>query len=193
MGTVQSGFTLSGGGYIIAGFMRAALPERIDPWLLADRAETLVGELPGAGMARLAALVRSVPGPVAVRLEFGRGASGQRYVEGRATAAVCLTCQRCLEACTLELDVAFRLALVAAESQIERLDETYEPLLLEQEATVRLSDLVEDELLLGLPPFPRHPENTCRPATWAVGDAAEPEPQTRPFAGLDRLLDRDDT
>ena len=102
-------------------------------------------------------------------------------------AAAQLVCQRCLQPLRVALRSTSDVAFAIGES--ERVPAGYE-LVAGDPKRVDLAALVEDELLLALPPIPRHAAgDTCRlPATAsAQAQAAAPE-MRRPFAGLKDLL-----
>jgi len=77
------------------------------------------------------------------------------------------------------------LAVVSGIEEAERLPDHYEPLLVE-ESLIRPRDLIEDELLLGLPQIPRHASGKCG---LQVDRGFNPEPgahsnEANPFAVL---------
>ena len=134
------------------------LPEIIEPLHLADKRGELKGEIAVSSLTRIADLLHSAEGLVAVELFFGR--EGRlATVEGRIQTVLQLECQNCLQALEWTVDSAVKLGIVSSIEQANRLDESYEPLLVEGE-TMRLSDLVEDELLLCLPSYPKH-QHSC--------------------------------
>jgi uncharacterized protein len=83
------------------------------------------------------------------------------------------------------------LVVVKSIEQAERLSGEYEPLMLEDEK-IPLHELVEDELLLVLPDFPRH-EEECKPykhSTEAIKPVAIDSQQSQsnnPFSVLAQL------
>ncbi len=132
------------------------LPELIDPLSFADKHSELSGQIKLKSLSRLAPLLKDDSGVASVELFFsrhGRLAS----IEGRITAKLTVTCQNCLDAMDLLIESNIRLGIVGSLDEANRLPQDYEPLLV-GEGKVPLKDIVEDELLLALPDFPRHSE-----------------------------------
>jgi uncharacterized protein len=140
--------------------MSKAPPERIHPFRLARKGETLHGRVPIGRMHRLAELLHEPVGEAEFELRFGRDEHGQACVLGHIQARLVMICQRCLE--PMEVDVACQvsLALIQQDEDIQVLDERYEPLKVGDEAA-SLPELIEDEMLLALPNFSRHPRGVC--------------------------------
>lgn len=171
--------------------MRDPLPDSIDPWALAEQAIRLRGSLPRASLQRLPAVVLDIDCEPSVDLRFGIDTDQQAYVSGRVETAVSVICQRCLAPCELALEADFELGIVATEQQAESLAERYEPLL--ADSALLLADLVEDELLLVLPAFPRHPEGACRAALDGRSSEVVELDTHRPLAGLGALWQRNES
>ncbi|MDP2902934.1 MAG: YceD family protein [Methylovulum sp.] len=97
-------------------------------------------------------------GAIAVELFFGR--EGRlAFCEGQIEAVLALKCQNCLEAVEWPVSSPVKLGIVASIDQADKLPEDYEPLLV-QEGNILLKNIIEDELLLILPAFPKH-KNRC--------------------------------
>lgn len=166
------------------------LPHLIDPIAFADKQRTLQGQIPLAKLSRLADALLDNKGQVEIDLSFSK--EGRlSVVRGHIKADLVLECRTCLEAVNLPLELEVNLAVVHSLEQAERLSGEYEPLMLEEEK-VPLHEVVEDELLLALPDFPRH-ENECKPykqATEAVKPVAnnnQQSPSNNPFSVLAKL------
>ncbi|HHC72966.1 MAG TPA: hypothetical protein ENK54_08715 [Thiotrichales bacterium] len=171
--------------------MSGILPDRVDALRFAQERVEMQGEIALSRLSRLVTQLRG-EGEALVRLRFGVDERGQSFVTGELEAAVELTCQRCLQPVSVPLEVDFRLGMVKDDAQARGLDEGYEPVLL-QGPTLSLHEIVEDELLLALPPVPRHPTGEC-PAgegTLRFGELPEPDEETdNPFAVLRGLKGR---
>jgi uncharacterized protein len=136
------------------------LPLLIDPIAFADKQRTLHGQIPLTKLSRLADLLLDNNGQVEIDLSFNK--EGRlAVVRGNIRADLVLECRTCLEALNLPLNVKVNLAVVKSLEQAECLSGEYEPLMLEDEK-ILLHEIVEDELLLVLPDFPRH-EYDCQP------------------------------
>lgn len=152
--------------------MPKSLSDRVMPWQLAQAGQAVRGQMPLAGLPRLA---RELPGKqeeAEVELAFGCNEAGRCYVHGYIKARLELICQRCLEPMKWPLNTQVRLGLTAFESELNNWPEGYEPWVVEREEAASLWNLVEDELLLALPIAPCHPVDNC-PAGEAFRRAVE--------------------
>jgi len=140
--------------------MKDRLPEHIEPLRLARSQRLLKGRLPLSRMPRLADSLEDDAGEIDVELRFDVDESGIAWMEGHLIGSLPLCCQRCMQQLLMPIDVIFTLAMVESESEIERLGEQYEPLLLD-DSLVSVVELVEDELLLALPIVPKHETEQC--------------------------------
>lgn len=166
--------------------MNAGLPERIDPREAAKAGLRWTGRIPLSALGRLAADPADGEGQVAVTLHASLDEAGLAVLGGQVSARVRVLCQRCLE--PMVVDLAADLALVAVaeavaeDAQADALPEHYEPLELPHGASVLVTDLVEDELLLAMPPYPRH-----SPAQCAATDVLAAQARPRAFSMLATL------
>ena len=136
------------------------LPLEIDPFKLADQEVTLQGELPIACFSRLAKLLDNPEGVTKVTLIFKRDEHGIRTIQGEITATLQLVCQRCGEAVSCDINAKPCLSPVVHDSQVVSLAKEFDPLVTGGEP-VMLMDLIEEELLLSLPMFPKHEPAEC--------------------------------
>ena len=134
--------------------MSDRLPEYIDPLHLADKRGALKGQIPLRSMDRLAEMLVSDAGTISVDLLFGREGRLAK-IEGHIEAVLGLECQNCLEAVEWPINCFIKLGIVTSIDQANRLPEGYEPLLVE-EGKILLKNIIEDEILLILPAFPKH-------------------------------------
>lgn len=166
--------------------MKDRLPEHIEPLRLARSQRLLHGRLPLSRMPRLVTSLEDDAGEIDVDLKFDVDVTGIAWMEGYLTGTLSLCCQRCMQQLLMPIDVTFKLAMIESESEIERLGEQYEPLLLEDDSLVSVVELVEDELLLALPIVPKHDTVECNAGEEIVEQVVEvkPEPKKNPFAVL---------
>jgi uncharacterized protein len=154
------------------------LPEFVDPLVLVDKRRRFKGAFPLAKMPRLQDVLLTNAGEATFELNFtkeGRVAA----VLGGIEAELELQCQCCLEPIRLHLSSEVRLGIVRSIAEADLLPESFEPLLLEEE-TMRLADIVQDELLLAIPLIPQHAQ--CkRSSAEARKSGGERE---NPFAAL---------
>ena len=134
--------------------MQNRLPEIIEPLHLADKRGELHGHLPIKRLSRLHEKLVCDSGFVVVSLYFGREGRLAK-IEGSLETTLLVECQNCLQGVEFKINNKVKLAIASTIEQMERLPTTYEPLLLEEE-TVLLSTIIEDELLLTLPDYPKH-------------------------------------
>jgi uncharacterized protein len=156
----------------------------LDPRRFADLGKHFAGKIPLRSFSRLASLLVENSGSAEFELSFQR--EGQRAViRGRVRAELQLDCQRCRGPVAFDAVSDICLAVVEVLDEVGRLPEAYEPLLLEA-PTVKLVELLEDELLLSLPQVPMHGFGECEAARASepVEDATAEE---NPFAVLAEL------
>jgi len=130
------------------------IPLHIDPVNFADKGKTLLGAIKINELTRLSEILLDNSGEIELDLSFDR--EGRVPVlEGKIKANLALVCQSCLEQVVLSIDKHFKLGFVLSIEQADRLPSDCEPMMLHG-GKISLNELVEDELLLALPDFPRH-------------------------------------
>ena len=170
--------------------MPAARTDLVNAVELAGRGATLERHLVLGQFPRLVE-AGALEGPrVDARLTFGTF-EGLATVEVSVDGCVVLTCQRCLRPCECAVSETAQVVVVAEDSA--EVPGGYEPVLGDAE---RLSviELVEEQMLLGMPLVPTHDEEAgcgevAAPDVVVEPDAAAEEKQ-RPFANLRELLDK---
>ena len=169
--------------------MLSLLPDYADPLRLCSLGKAYEGAIPLADLHRLAPLLTSTEGEAAFVLAFGKDAEFGPTVRVRVRASLALVCQRCLGAMLQEVDSESRLVVVSGPDEAEQLPDDVDPLLIEN-ARLELRSLIEDELILAIPPAPRHRPEDCSVKLGDVNAGHEPEPpveddgRRRPFAAL---------
>lgn len=164
--------------------MLDCLPERVEPLGLADVGRSFRGKLPVRCFERLAPLLHSNEGELAVRLEFRLDERRIRTVKGTVEGELNLVCQRCLNQLRFPVDLKFSLGVVSSEAEIDRLPDGYEPLLVSGES-IPTRALVEDEVLLAIPAIPVH-EDGMGGCETGYRNPEIPEKEN-PFAVLKKL------
>ena len=147
--------------YYYSPLMSKALPEQLYPLRLARHGESLVASVATEQMPRLAEMLLERAGRADFELHFGHDDGGQACVLGRIEAKLTLLCQRCLEPMDITVERQVRLALVADDAEAAQAEAGYEPLLV-ADRPISLADLLEDELILAMPNFCRHPRGQCQ-------------------------------
>jgi uncharacterized protein len=171
------------------------LPQLIDPLHLADRRSVLKGELSLKDFGRLRDLLFDTDGNVAVELYFSREGRLAK-IEGKIETRLQLICQNCLQAIDWPIQATIRLGVVNSLEQVNRLPPDFEPLLVEEEK-MPLLDIVEDELLLNLPQYPKH-AGPCQVQETGTDGRAPTQPesgrqkrQDNPFSILANLKNQE--
>ncbi len=145
--------------------------ELVHPFRMARDRSSRRGKIALSLMPRLSALLCNDQGAARFELDFDLDAQSRPVVTGRIQASVELICQRCLEPMNLELDLDVRLGIVRSDAEAVALPDEREPLLVE-DGSISLTALLEDELILGLPPAPLHPAGRCRPPRVSLTEEA---------------------
>ncbi len=171
--------------------MLSQLPEQADPLRLCEQGKVYEGRVALQGFARLAPLLTSDEGEAAFTLRFDQDDEGRARIRGRVRADLQVCCQRCMESMPLAVDMAFMLSPVSGPKEAEMLPPAYDPLLLDGQLLHPI-DLIEDELILAVPPAPRHPEAECgvKLADYRRNDVPEADVEAEtenPFAVLQQL------
>lgn len=175
--------------------MLSQLPEQADPCRLCEQVKHFEGAVALRKLGRLTPLLTSDEGEAAFALEFDQDDEHRKRIQGRVKAVLPVICQRCLQPMSLVVDSRFQLSPVSGHLEAERLPEEYDPLLLES-AVIHPLDLIEDELILAIPPAPRHSAEECGVNLAEYRQEPEPQPEVatgadNPFAALAHLK-RDD-
>lgn len=151
---------------------------------LARRGAAVSQQLGAASLPRWAAQTAR-DASVQTDLAFSLDDDGLVWVRGRYKASATMQCQRCLETLHGEYGGTVALCLIDDEARAQALAEAWDVMLVAADS-VTVAEILEDELLLGLPdrlcveePCPR------RPAMAYPAVAAEQVPN--PFAVLGKL------
>ena len=163
--------------------MAPDLPLMIEPAKLAVSEKRLEGQVPLSKLGRISDLILERDGAVSYSLAFARDDMGIVQISGDLTAPLTVTCQRCLGIMQLQLRCQVNVGVIDDQQQIDELPETLEPVIAE-ERRISLLQLLEDELLLGMPLAPVHEPSDC-PATKLLGELAVSK--ENPFAVLKDL------
>jgi DUF177 domain-containing protein len=141
----------------------------VNPTQFAAARQILQGSEPLGNFERLAQETLNPDSVLHYRIEGGKDKLGRIRLSCKLEGRIDIACQRCLEAVEhiIETDKGFYLA-----DTPERLDQMERELacevgcdveVIEAGHTLDLAALIEDEVLLGLPIVPMHPEGACRP------------------------------
>ena len=159
------------------------LPQQIEPVGLAEVGRSFRGEVPVSKLSRLGELLASKDGNLKVQMDFRLDERRIRTLSGTIEGEISLVCQRCLGPLRFPVDLSFCLGIVTSESEIDRLPDGYEPLLVSGEP-LQTTVVIEDEILLAVPAIPLHEgDEGC-----VTGYENRPAPaKDNPFAVLEKL------
>ncbi len=171
------------------------LPVDVDPFKLVEQGRQFEGRMPLSDFPRLKDLLYAGESAendklVVVDLEFTRNETGLAVIKGQIAAEMQMICNRCLDATALKVETQAEVVLVGSDAQAERLQDSFDIWLVEDQTLV-LKDFIEDELLLAMPLVIVHDE--CEPARKlieALPDeefSEEQEEKDNPFAALKDL------
>lgn len=166
--------------------MNSRPDERLPYLELAKQGARVVRSVQPGGLTRLAEIA---PGRDAVQVEvaFSIGDGGRVRAKGAVEGVFNIECQRCLERLERPLRATFDLCIVADPDLASELASGVDVLVAETDS-VTIAQMVEDELILGLPeractkePCPHAPA-----FSYPAAEAEEP-PDDNPFRVLSEL------
>ncbi len=164
------------------------LPITIEPNRSAQRRLECEGYFDVSGMNRLLAASESCSEQVHVSVKFDVDELGLIVLSGKGSATVSLTCQRCTELFSTELDIEFCYTPVKNSDADEELPSYYDAIELDENGEINLLELVEDELILSIPLIPRHELKDCQsPSDSVWGELPEELDKPNPFDVLKKL------
>ncbi len=179
--------------------MSREYPDWVDPWKAAEGRRQFAGTIPMERMGRLRPLLDGPAGKAGFSARFAYDAEGWAVIRIEVSAELPLICQRSLKRYLEPVKRQSVLAVLRTLEEEAELPGHYEPVLAEQ-GRLALQDLVEDELLLGVPQVPRDPAVEMVRFSAGAAEAAEPvgrqaapdaggnPPTRKPFEGLAEQL-----
>lgn len=170
--------------------MSAARSDLVNAVELAGRSATLERSFDLGRLPRLVEAGALEGTSAEARLTFGTFEK-RTTVEVSVEGSLVLPCQRCLRPCECPLDETALLIVVADDT--EEVPGGFEPVLGDAER-LSVTELVEEQMLLGMPLVPMHEDDdgcldAAAPVT-AVEKDSTAEDKQKPFANLRELLDK---
>ncbi len=162
------------------------IPQRVRASAAVAQAMRFQGELPTRDLPRLSAVLARADAALQVDLQ-GASLRGQSQLKGQVRGGLPLQCLRCDTTFEWPLVLELDLRLVANDEEERRLLQDADPYWV-QDDQLPLHELIEDEVLLGLPMLPR-----CTACETAIrqqapqplsAEAPVPERRENPFAAL---------
>ncbi len=165
-------------------------PLRLDIKPLITDAQTVQGQTPVAKFERLYELIfaEHMPPEASLAWQFQgelrpvTGGAPEMWCRLSADVEVALVCQRCLGPVREHLSLDRRVRFVHTEEEAEALDAEMEDDVLALPRWLNILELIEDELILGLPLVPRH--GVCPRPLPVPADDLPFVPEENPFAAL---------
>lgn len=169
--------------------MSREFPDWVNPWKAAEGNRIYRGTIALARMSRLAPLLAGTEGEAEFVAAFARDELGWTIIDLEVKAELPLICQATLERFLLPVKRRTKLAVVGELRDQDRLPGHYEATWAESGRVV-FSEIVQDELILGIPQVPR------KPGTGEISYTTDPdqeqelrdEERNRPFAALGELM-----
>ncbi len=156
---------------------------------LAEEGSEVAFAIPVPRMKRLVAELAAPTGTATGTAGFVRE-RGFAVATVQAQCDVTLVCQRCMKPMVLRLETDSRVFLPHSEAAAARVPED-EELMIAPEGRLRMSQLIEEDLMLALPLAPLHADEE-----YCAMRPEEPEPEgvaeevQKPFAALGDLMGR---
>lgn len=174
------------------------LPVYVDARKVFVNETSVQGTIEVEKLERVAACTVDREGQIRAHFTFSLDRAGRRRIKGLAQSRLMLTCQRCLEPVAADLREEIDLVLVEDEESAQRLDKEFEPWVSEDYRII-LADLLDEQLLLGMPIVVYHKHGPCSEKTRyqiegqdAEAKTQDPTRQNNPFAILaDFKVERD--
>ncbi|MGO1296004.1 MAG: 23S rRNA accumulation protein YceD [Vibrio sp.] len=140
---------------------KVKIPRTVDPGKAAQKRLDYDGIIQVSLLKRLAESVASVKRDAQVTLSFGLDEQRLVVISGKANIDVDLECQRCNQVFAYECDVEFTYTPYFSAKSEDDAPEEYDLVDLNEYGEVDLIQLIEDELILGLPHIAMHDESEC--------------------------------
>ncbi len=137
------------------------LPNTLDVRKAATRGVSISGVINPLDLHRFRELLVSEEGSIQVRLTLSKDLENRSLVRVDVTAEVQVCCQRCLLPMPVRVITDNTLAAVWTDEQASHLPRHLDALISAEEGC-NLWELVEDELILSLPPFNYHDTEVCK-------------------------------
>ena len=132
--------------------------------------QKLAGVMPIAGFVRLAESLQSVDGNLDYGIEGDVDRQDRPMLRLHVSGVLQLQCQRCLDGFEHEVTIKTALRLVAPEALDAAYDDNPDEAdCIASSAGLDLAALIEDEVLLALPAYPRHAAGQCAARTSDAG------------------------
>jgi uncharacterized protein len=131
----------------------------VDPIKLARRNGELTGNVALNGLPRVAEMLSEKSGEAHYELCFAFDTIYRRAVaKGMVKAELIMECQRCLQPMRLAIQEQINWILVNDQQALKSVPDNYEGILIEAKGTINVIELLEEQILLGIPLIVKHSE-----------------------------------
>jgi len=174
------------------------LPRQVDAFKLTQQGIVLDGHV---SVSELPRLTEALNGGVCEGsnnlhpvLGFGVDGEGHRVAHGEVNAMLPITCQRCLQVMPYAVHADIHWAFVTTDEAAKKIPAHLDPVMLLPSGYFDVHEMLEDELLLGLPitAFHKSCEGAGETKTFGEVKLEETSVTKKPFAALAGLLEKDD-
>lgn len=135
-------------------------------------------------LGRLVEKLNNDQGKITVEFNFSDSGYNHPILQGHLETILTLECQRCLKSLKLPMKIEFKL-LVDAPDELA-LDSSLESICSE-DGTIDIFEVVEEELILGLPLVPMHEGKSCNEYWQSQDDTPDVVMKENPFLVLKKL------
>jgi uncharacterized protein len=136
------------------------------------------------GLNRLTGMLKSDQAEISVKFGFSDSEYDRPVVKGHVLAELAIECQRCLKSVVQSVELDFELLIDAPDHVVQAsgIDTLYS-----EDGAIDIFEVVEDELILGLPLVASHESESCN-EYWHVSDNVQEEAEREsPFLVLEKL------
>ena len=135
-------------------------------------------------LSRLTEMLKSDQAEIQVRFTFSDSEYDRSMVKGHVIAELSIECQRCLKPVLQLVELDFELLIDASDNivQISGVDTLYS-----EDGNIDVFDVVEDELILGLPLVALHESGRCNEYWHVLDDVQTETDRENPFLVLKKL------
>lgn len=137
------------------------LPKIIELKAFRSAKQLISGELFIGKLERLKLIVPSSGwNNIHVDIQYGIDEENICVILGTISADLVLICNRCLGLMPYNMHTEFALTPVSSLDYVKNLPSYYEPLLI-TEGIINIEQMVEDEIILNIPDYPKHANEDC--------------------------------
>ncbi len=142
------------------------------------------GKIEVSDLTRLSDFLLSDQAKIAIEFNFSQSDYDAPMLEGRLQTSLAVECQRCLKAMEMPLQMDFKLLVNASDDVVieSSLDTIYS-----EDGTLDIFEVVEDELILGLPLVTMHDDEACNEFWPTQEEDPEAAAKENPFSVLAKL------